>query len=394
MSEAIQGNSSYTAVTLPVKRGRGRPRKDHNLKRVKTVQFPPGFEQVKANQPRQVDTVNVANDGMIGRAVTGVVEAAFDAGYLLSVRIGDSNTNFRGVVFRPGHFDPVTAENDVAPHVQMIKRNEIHLPIRNQVQVHGHDQSLKSGQLTVLPPTTAPSVPSVGARGAVVPVVLQPVNPTNGLPPTMKAPPTSSQAAYMGALKERGVQNVAPLATLPPDGSQTTSKVTQVSVQEAMVTGHNGDGSFGEGATLVQQKEVKPIVSNNIGKPVEVTRGIQGSLLSPDMNTKDYEASHKFSAAGNLSVVPERDIGDMNELPSMEPSDAVNSPLPTQATSVPKPLMNYGIGRMTELLQAVQENMMENQELRAGGSAMGLGKEFVRTTSPRTDGNKEKSGVQ
>lgn len=283
--EAIQGNSSYAAVSLPVKRGRGRPRKDNSLKRVKTAHFPPVFKQTNEIPSEQVDTVNVANDGMIGQAVTGVVETAFDAGYFLNVRIGDSNINFRGVVFKPGHFDPVTAENDVAPHVPMIKRNDIHLPIRNQIQVHGHDWR---PQLNVSAPTTAPpSGHLVGARGAVVPVVLQPVNPTNGFPPTTQAPPDSSQAAHMkGALKERGLQTVAPLAMLPPDDSL-----------------------------------------------IEVTNGI--------------EASHKLSA-GNLNVVLERDIGDMNEPPSIEPSDSMNSPLPT---SVSKPLMNYGIGRMTELLQ-------------------------------------------
>lgn len=308
--EAIQGNSSYGAVTLPVKRGRGRPRKDSNLKRVKTAHFPPGIKQTKEIRPQQVDTVNVANDEMIGQAVTGVVETAFDAGYFLNVRIGD--LNFRGVVFKPGHFDPVTAENDVAPHVPMIIRNDIHLPIRNQIQVHGHN---RRPQLSLSAPTTAPpSGHLVGAHSAVVPVVLQPVNPTNGFPPTTQAPPDSSQAAHMtAALKERSLQTVAPLATLPPDGSL-----------------------------------------------IEMTNGV--------------EASHKLSA-GNLNVVVERDIGDMNEPPSIEPSDSMDSPLPI---SVSKPLMNYGIGRMTELLQAVQENLMENQVLR--------GEELIRTRSPNTDG--------
>ncbi|PHU22401.1 hypothetical protein BC332_07508 [Capsicum chinense] len=322
--EAIQGNSSYAAVALPVKRGRGRPRKDNNLKRVKTAHFSPGFVQTKEIRPQQIDTVNVANDGMIGQAVTGVVETAFDAGYLLSVRIGDSNTNFRGIVFKPGHFDPVTAENDVAPHVPMIKRNDIHLPIRNQVQVHGQDLSLVRSQLNVLPSTTALSGHLVGARGAVVPVVLQPVNLTNGFPPTMQVPPVSSQAAHMTALKERSLQTVSALATLPPDGSL-----------------------------------------------IEVTKGI--------------EASHKLSAE-KLSVLLERDIGDMNELPSVEPSDSMNSPLPTKITSVSKPLMNYGIGRMTELLQAVQENLMENQVLHVGESSIGPGEERIRKRNPKMDG--------
>ncbi|KAA8523684.1 hypothetical protein F0562_010107 [Nyssa sinensis] len=95
-------------LNIPVKRKRGRPRKDRSLNHGESARVPPGFEGLNRNQPRQVASIHDANGGMVGQAVTGVVEAAFDA-----------------------------AENDVAPHVQMIRRNEIHLPTKDETPMRG-----------------------------------------------------------------------------------------------------------------------------------------------------------------------------------------------------------------------------------------------------------------
>ncbi|MED6203430.1 Protein METABOLIC NETWORK MODULATOR 1, partial [Stylosanthes scabra] len=65
---------------------------------------------------------------MVGQAVSGVIEAVFDAGYLLSVRVGDSDTTLRGLVFKPGRYVPISSENDVAPGVPMIQRDEVPIP--------------------------------------------------------------------------------------------------------------------------------------------------------------------------------------------------------------------------------------------------------------------------
>ncbi|XP_058750428.1 mitochondrial distribution and morphology protein 34-like [Vicia villosa] len=66
---------------------------------------------------------------MLGKMVTGVIEAAFNDGYLVNVKVADSDSFLRGVVFLPGQVTPVTAENDVAPHIQMIKRKEFPIPM-------------------------------------------------------------------------------------------------------------------------------------------------------------------------------------------------------------------------------------------------------------------------
>ncbi|XP_016514292.1 uncharacterized protein LOC107831079 [Nicotiana tabacum] len=398
MSQAVQGDNSTAPVALPLKRRRGRPRKDPSLKRVGRPQVPPRFELVQEIQPQQVNRT----DGMIGQAVTGVVEAAFDAGYLLSVRIGDSNTNYRGVVFKPGHYVPVTAANDVAPHVQMIRRNEVRPPAENQIQVYGQ-RAERNGLLNVGSRSSKnkqvvphPSVPPVGARGTVVPVVLQPVNLTNGLASSQNP---AHQASNMESAREREVQMVAPLAMLPPDGSVTCGQVppiptretfpsqTQVSDKVAVGAGQKEGGSHSKGTEVVQRKEVKPILSTNVSIPVEVTKGSQGSAPPAKTDTRNNEASHELSAEQS-PVGPKRDIRDMNQVPSAEPTEPVNPSLHTQAISVSKPLMNYGTGRMTELLQAVQENLMENQLLRAGESGLGV------TTIPKTDSSIEETSVQ
>lgn len=394
MDQPVQGGSSSTPAILPLKRRRGRPRKDPSLKRVVRAQGPPRFELVQEIQPQQANR-NDVNNGMIGQAVTGVVEAAFEAGYLLNVRIGDSNTNYRGVVFKPGHYVPVTSANDIAPHLQMIRRTEVRPPAENQLQVYGHraerNGSLKLGSRSSKSKQVVmhPSVPPVGARGTVVPVVLQPVNLTNGQASSQNS---ASQASNRVSSQERDVQMVKPLAMLPPDGPvtpgqfppeptrETLPSQTQVSNKVAIGTGQKEDDSLSRGAEVVQGEVGQPDVSTNLTVPVSVAEVSQGSGLSPKNDTGTNEASHKLSAE-HSPVIPKQDT--VNQFPSAKPAEPVNHPLHTQATSVSKPLMNYGTGRMTELLQAVQENLKENQLLRAGESGFGVMK------TPATDGSKE-----
>jgi hypothetical protein len=53
----------------------------------------------------------------VGQSVHGVLDGSFDAGYLLMVRVGDTDTVLRGVVFDPGMSVPISKENDIAPNV-------------------------------------------------------------------------------------------------------------------------------------------------------------------------------------------------------------------------------------------------------------------------------------
>jgi len=131
MNQQNQGLGVQSSV--PTKRKRGRPRKEDNV--VHGVQKP---ENV-LNFNQTAGTTNNSDSGMLGKTVTGVIEATFNDGYLVNIKATDSDSFFRGVVFLPGQVMPISAENDVAPHVQMINRKDFPIPMpnsqTNEVQV-------------------------------------------------------------------------------------------------------------------------------------------------------------------------------------------------------------------------------------------------------------------
>ncbi|KAK6268012.1 hypothetical protein QUC31_012172 [Theobroma cacao] len=134
MSSQNQGASLCPSADPPMKRKRGRPRKDESVQGESTPATP-ASDILKKNE-QSVGTSNPASDEMVGQMVSGVIEGSFDAGYLLNVKVGDTNTHLRGVVFLPGQFTPITAANDVAPHAKMYKRKEIPIPFVNPQSQH------------------------------------------------------------------------------------------------------------------------------------------------------------------------------------------------------------------------------------------------------------------
>ncbi|XP_060973212.1 uncharacterized protein LOC115704623 [Cannabis sativa] len=129
MNQQIQGANALSPGDLPLKRKRGRPRKDESLVKGESVQAVAGSESVKKSR-LSLDSGDGV-DKMVGQVVSGVIEGSFDDGYLLNVKIGDTDTELRGVVFLPGHFTPVNPTNDVAPLVPMYKRKEMPIPTPN-----------------------------------------------------------------------------------------------------------------------------------------------------------------------------------------------------------------------------------------------------------------------
>ncbi|XP_010555703.1 PREDICTED: uncharacterized protein LOC104825122 isoform X2 [Tarenaya hassleriana] len=121
----------------PVKRKRGRPRKDEALTRQESTPITP-----KPN--------TVSPDDITGRLVSGVVEGSFDAGYFLNVKVSDSDKQLRGIVFIPEKVTPITAANDVAPHVKMCEREEILVPASN-LQAWPQNQQNPQKQTDVIP---------------------------------------------------------------------------------------------------------------------------------------------------------------------------------------------------------------------------------------------------
>ncbi|KAK8618302.1 hypothetical protein V6N13_132297 [Hibiscus sabdariffa] len=143
MSSQNQGVSLSSAAEPPMRRKRGRPRKDEIVQGDNSP-VTPASEILNKNK-LSVETSDSASDDMVGQMVSGVIEGSFDAGYLLNVKVGETNTHLRGVVFLPGRFTPVTAANDVAPQAKMHKRKEIPFPFVGP-QGHLHPLSPTSGK--------------------------------------------------------------------------------------------------------------------------------------------------------------------------------------------------------------------------------------------------------
>lgn len=184
MNQDNPGTDPVPSPSLPLKRKRGRPRKFPTMDNTippryrkmhieenaplrrnpglgfgENAQIPPGYVRMNSNRPWQPKQAE--NDILVGQLVHGVVEAVFDAGCLLSVKVGNSETTLRGVVFKPGHYVPVSAENDVAPHLQMIQRKDIPIPpVNNYPQVkRRRRRTRKSDEKNVAPRSVGISHP-------------------------------------------------------------------------------------------------------------------------------------------------------------------------------------------------------------------------------------------
>lgn len=273
----------------PAKRRRGRPRKDSSLKQAEDAQTP-GSEGGTAYLSQRGNRTK-GTECMVGQAVTGFIEATFDSGYLLSVRIGNSNINLRGVVFKPGHCVPITAENDVAPHAQMIRRSDIRFTVENQGWSPGLGMGMQTGGVVRskrkhAPRRTAPAVP-------------QPIG--------------GSQASHHG---DADVHVVEPLSMLPPGQSIPAGQVfaamqSYPGCQVAPGSQQHNDGLSNKGTSEVEQSKNQ----------------------MPKTATTDAEESLKSSTESS-----EQEIEDTNE---SFPTDFLHR----------EPLFGYGVGRMTELLK-------------------------------------------
>ncbi|KAK6793350.1 hypothetical protein RDI58_006803 [Solanum bulbocastanum] len=114
-----QENPSAPAI-LPEKRRRGRARKDEGPAKRMILQTPP---TPAPEIMRQKDITT--DENMLGQIVSGVIDGTFDAGYFLSVKLGNNATTLRGLIFEPGRFSPITAANDIAPQVKMHHRSQV-----------------------------------------------------------------------------------------------------------------------------------------------------------------------------------------------------------------------------------------------------------------------------
>ncbi|KAG5235694.1 AT hook motif-containing protein [Salix suchowensis] len=384
MSEVNQGNKPVASAIIPLKRQRGRPRKypklevhhkgnahvprDQNPNRRENAHAV-GFGGVNGKQPRQVDPVNDANDSMIGQSVHGIIEATFDAGYLLNVRVGDTETTLRGVVFKPGHYVPVMPENDIAPGVPMIRRNEIPLPRESNTKAdccnpgpRDMNGTAQAGQAAnpagskgkqVLP--VVPQTP-VMSRGNSVPVVLQPVNLSSGAPSVS----ATSQTSLLVPSKVKQIQD----ADHSSNVSTPTNKVMQFQSQnnhQVMHSGLQSTSPFNQTpAGGLHDAEANPTKTTGVPFEVlltEVMKRVPASSQSTETNS---------SSAVNLPVkdsgiVAEKDAGDTDQALSVEPLQVLQPNVGCHPAVASRPSEEYKTGKMTQLLQKVlQESMADN----------------------------------
>ncbi|OIV98231.1 hypothetical protein TanjilG_09883 [Lupinus angustifolius] len=216
---------------VPSKRKRGRPRKyprpdsedsSHmlfgqskkpNPGSSEQTKLLPGYEGVNGNQQSQRGQENGSNDAMVGQEVSGVIEAVFDAGYLLNVRVGDSDTTLRGLIFKPGRYVPISPENDVAPGVPMIQRNEVPFPSgtsqvqsplpndRNEHHVNVHRNDSKSGEKMLVKDHSSGLEDK--ANDIAHPVLIKPLQGVLSHPHENSAPaPTMSDYTKTGKMTE------------------------------------------------------------------------------------------------------------------------------------------------------------------------------------------------
>ncbi|KAG6689650.1 hypothetical protein I3842_11G185800 [Carya illinoinensis] len=425
MSQAYQGSNPDGLADVPMKRKRGRPRKyprldngekahvakDQSSNHGVNGRVPPACEDVKGNQPRQVDSISDANDDMVGQEVSGVIEAGFDAGYLLSVRVGNSDTTLRGVVFKPGHFIPVSAENDVAPDMRMIRRNEIPLPAQTYSKVHGYNpryterqnfKSPRNGNNSFQVPGVAPESASLVAlkgkqaslvvpRGNVVPLVLK---PANGVALANQPSPVAIQGAHLPVSKSKQV------------GGAQSSDASTLNNQVPTI-GNQAPTSLPQASNQVTPKDLRSENVPYIQPPPEVVPDLEvTSAILPGMPFENLstEVSKKTQApsesakteiessgsAGKMSVKvsghsQKDEFNDMDQPLLIEPLQAVQPNLQNQPGPSLKPIENNITGKMTELLQILQETAMENQQ-----PAKACGLKLDEPRSPETNlGDKE-----
>ncbi|XP_004500054.1 uncharacterized protein [Cicer arietinum] len=395
---------------VPIKRKRGRPRKyprpdseessymalsqsrKQTPVRVEQVPVPPGFQAVNGNQHLQRGQESESNDAMVGQVVSGVIEAAFDAGFLLSVRVGNSDTTLRGLVFKPGRFVPVCPENDVAPGVPMIQRNEVPFPSKpTQFQTplpkEKNGQPVSACRTESLPMNGSPSVPQV-PRGAVSTSNLVASSRMNVNVPPLVTGQTIDQLARgnMGpVLFQPNFSNEMPVST-PPLQVTPVSLVSGVIVAKEIplegnqaltspaLTSQNSLPSSVQSESVPLQYQSPSDALNKIAEKSSAVASVPLQLVTENVkmietpsDAMDTETGNSMPgdsiAAKDPSTMQQEDkVHDVDQPVLIKPLQAVQSHLEENSDTALKASDCTGTGKMTELLQ---NNQTENQESKA-----------------------------
>ncbi|KAK4771148.1 hypothetical protein SAY87_031680 [Trapa incisa] len=372
MNDSNEVINAEALSIVPAKRKRGRPRKYPSLDDPSS--FPDGGDEFHVSSGyrgsngtkfRQVDAGDVLRDGVTGQAVSGFLEGEFDGGYLLTVRVRNSDTLLRGVVFKPGRFVPVSADNDVAPNAQMIKRNERPLHSEHYSRSHGGSHARHRERNGVAYHLASPTAGSVGLKSRVMsPIPLQavsPADPTGNMAPLVVQPVSSSndgaltqnQMASAGNLDSHNLSPTLSEETQPV-ALQVVHPVVQPTLWGKEVPESTEKGIHDEqGKEALEEAETKPV----IWPPIRSSENLEIELVSPQTSPQVASTDSSEAAVKSGSVSDDR-IG-AGEQPTMfvEPFHAIQPNLMNLSNSeaVPKILENERAGRMTELLQVCVE---------------------------------------
>ncbi|KAH0720151.1 hypothetical protein KY289_005455 [Solanum tuberosum] len=266
MNEQDNNNPSAPTI-LPAKRRRGRPRKDGGVAKRGNLQSP-APESIKKVQQNAVE-VN-QKDGMIGsnngvgQMVSGVVDGRFDAGYFITVRVGNSSTTLRGLVFQPGRFAPITPANDVAPSATMYHRNQVASPLLNQQQ-----PNVAPGQ-QVLPSNPMSSAPFIPNTNQFAPVMA----PNEGR--CNVSSPLGEKTMLQQPNQDQRVQIHQSHLTIPVENLRMVEKDEVMQVYEI--------SNQSEGTKMVAESMLEPKGSDGTSNQVQKAQNqLMGSMFQSDI---------------------------------------------------------------------------------------------------------------
>ncbi|KAF5728401.1 hypothetical protein HS088_TW21G00548 [Tripterygium wilfordii] len=357
MSQPNEGNNVNALVEVPAKRKRGRPRKyprqdpdnednasgqrGQSSNQGENSRAPRGFDGVHGGHPHQTNTVSNANFPMVGQEVHGAVEGVFDGGFLIGIRVENSATIFRGAVFIPGCYVPVSRENDVAPNLPMIRRNHVSSPALHSVcnpfsRKRSGAANQNSANLVAAEGSQVHSVPQIGPRliPKTVPVVLQPAKIANGVPLTNKTSPMETQPAHLSAKAKQVLEadypsNEATLCNQPP---------------------------IAEGLHGSEAESMKPAGMPFEELLTEVLKRVEAPSHSEEKSSNS--ASNLFVEGSGHYV---EDQGDHKIEPlQIEPLQAVPPSQNHSAVST-EPSQEGRSGKFNELLKVIQEQTREHE---------------------------------
>eukprot|EP00252_Welwitschia_mirabilis_P017008 TRINITY_DN37814_c0_g1_i1.p1 TRINITY_DN37814_c0_g1~~TRINITY_DN37814_c0_g1_i1.p1 ORF type:complete len:188 (-),score=46.60 TRINITY_DN37814_c0_g1_i1:250-813(-) len=128
--DPMEGNVENSTAGLLAKRKRGRPRKSDTvllpaeITNLGVISSSDG--KLKRCPHPEADGSHVCQGSrsLIGQTVNGVIDGSFDAGYLVTVRIENDDSIYRGVIFGPGLSVPPSKITDIAPKVKFTQRDQ------------------------------------------------------------------------------------------------------------------------------------------------------------------------------------------------------------------------------------------------------------------------------